>query len=762
MQACDRVPPTARAKRRWCSVPTSVLPAIKAARARYGIASPYAVAIDADAEDKTTRMPAGMDERKRRAKELRNSLSDEGKRARLNTFQNGGAWRFGSHVELPAILNWPSSQLVAWPAPCSPDFPISPMFFVGKLRSSDATTDIWMPKDTVLLCMYGTTNEAGQIWKHEQRFSEQEVVENKVTGAFSGEDDGRYVFTSGTTIVLRCSLRLSGRSRSLSLYKLPFVIKMAERQVTHWNNEVMDSLKPRYESTVTWLNDVQSALGRGSELPVAPSVLSTLLHSRQTQGYVPFHEKLKLLRTMGKAPSGHSTKEYKIAKQVRTQLLKLNNADRNALQLPPWWGDFEQKSLDYAPFKNFLSLSTKERVQAVVYFMANKSFDENEKKRVNCESVWGDLVVKFSFDGFLEAALRACKETITPDYEPFAKAYPEFEKRLKEHRFKALAKTMGADKFLQCRLDALCNSWPGSHCYDGPRQHDKFKVELKVDGKTETREYDPLKFVGRLHDANWIGKHRLRVAKKGQTTEKIVEDGYILTHAQKQQLLRLPWFKFGLEVKAYSLSIDIDTALDADSLAILENGSNLRAEKLSRLCSRVDWKKPLSKQQQYMQFLGNHAVCWSFFGGEYGKGLKERVRQYLKEHSDGKKVAKLYADSIGFTVGKMWDTHDIDHIWVQSNRGDVADCIGNFALCPRVLNNSDEFKHDSPEKHHYYGVKTWEQVKMLFKMYDVWAGGNKNKSFNPNDVCKLVAYAVTPPHSQTTSIRSITDYFKPK
>ena len=753
MQACDRVPPTAQAKRRTCSVPTSVLPAIKAARARYGIASPAAVAIDADTED----------ERKRRAKELHNSLSDEKKRARLKAFENGGPWIFGSRVELPAILNWPSSQLVAWPVPFSYDLPISPVFFVGKLRSSDATTDIWVPKDVTLLCMYGTTKEAGQIWKIEQRMSEQAVVENKVTGAFGGEDEGRYVFTPGTTIVLRCSLRLPGRSRNLVLYKLPFVLSMAAEQVTRWNNTVMDSLKTRYESVVTWLNDVQSALGRGSELPVAPSVLSTLLHNRQTQGHVPFHDKLELLRTMRKAPSGHSTKEYKVATQVRSQLLKLNDADRNALQLPPWWGDFEQKLLDCTTFKNFWSLTTKERVQAVVELMAKKSFDKNYKKPgVNCESVWGDIVVKFSFDRFLEYALRACNETITPDYEPFAKACPEFEKRLNEHRFKALAKTMGADKLLQCRLDALCNTWPGSHCYDGPRQHDKFKVELKVGAKTETREYDPVSFVGRLHDANWIGKHRLRAAKKGQTTEKIVEDGYILTHAQKQQLLRLPWFKFGLEVKAYSLSIDIDTALDADSLAILENGANLRAGKLSRLCSRVDWKRPLSKQQQYMQFLGNHAVCWSFFGGEYGKGLKERVRQYLKGHSDGKKVAKLYADSIGFTVGKMWDTHDIDHIWVQSNRGDVADCIGNFALCPRVLNNSDEFKHDSPEKHHYYGVKTWEQVKMLFKMYDVWAGGNKNKSFNPNDVCKLVAYAVTPPDSQTTSIRSITDYFKPK
>ena len=54
-----------------------------------------------------------------------------------------------------------------------------------------------------------------------------------------------------------------------------------------------------------------------------------------------------------------------------------------------------------------------------------------------------------------------------------------------------------------------------------------------------------------------------------------------------------------------------------------------------------------------------------------------------------------------------------------------------------------------------HGVKTWEQVKMLFNMYEVWATKTKASIQTTIDVCKLIVYAGTP-------IRSITDYFKPK
>ena len=170
----------------------------------------------------------------------------------------------------------------------------------------------------------------------------------------------------------------------------------------------------------------------------------------------------------------------------------------------------------------------------------------------------------------------------------------------------------------------------------------------------------------------------------------------------------------------------------------------------------------LSASQQYMVFFGNHAEAWSRFDSQYGKGLKEKLIRYLKQEPEGRKLASQIAQSIGMSVDNMWSTHEIDHVWVQANRGDVSRLYRQFCYVPRVLNNCDEFRHDSCEKHHYYGQSTWRQVQMLFQLHDKWIKGPSNlqRQFNPNKVLDHVDYASKQPARMEAQTKKITDFFR--
>lgn len=745
MQACDRVPPTAGAKRLWCSVPTSVLPAIKASRARHGIDSPSAVTIDAtaavdhpkshaDAEDKTTRIPA-----------------------RLQKYERDGVWRFGSNVTLPFTPNWPSSALKAVRSDDA-----SPVFFVGKLQPHDAESTVWITKETVLLCIHGNVPNCGHVWKAER-------LEDKCTVLA-----GKYAFDlgaqskRGTIIVLRCCLGLSGRARQINLYKIPLVLQLMKNHRADCNSAVEVGPPNSRKSVVyAWLVDTLSALERGDVPPVAPSVI----YEQNPSIGISIDSRIESARQMQTEPDVKDRDAYKDATLVFKHWQKLTLADRNALHMPTWWIGFVGRRSEEAARRSaearFRSLSTAQRVEVVVGSMQKRPFspaEKDPKQYMYREETHDGSPLHFHVYCFIANALKACEESIPADYAPFAQACPGFVAALNGRLFTRLSAQLGNDACMQRHLDALCSAWPCEHCYDGPRSGDTFTLQLNVGPTTASKTLNALRFVVEVQRANWLGfDQKLRLCSdEDAASVKDAQYRFTLTHAQKQQLLRLPWFKFDLEVKARALRKDVDTALDADSLACLSNGAKLREGKLAVLLSRVDWNHVLSREQQHMVMLGNHASCWSAFAGQYGPGLKERVRYWLKNTSPGKKLAKEIACIVGITVDKMWSSHDIDHIWVRANRGDVADCVGNFAICPRVLNNSDEFKHDSPEKHHYYGSKTWEQVKMLFKMYEAWNAAAKRTSFSPNSVCDLADYASVPPAKAKHALQhsQITEFFK--
>lgn len=757
MQACDRVPPTAQAKRLWCSVPTSVLPAIKAARARYGIASPSAVAIDAtaavdhpksraDAEDEATHMPA------RRRRLAKGDLS-----VRLHKYERDGLWKFDSHVTLPFTPNWPSSALKAVRSDDA-----SPVFFVGKLQPHDAESTVWITRDTVRLCIHGNVPDCGHVWKAERFEDECTVLAGKYAFDLGAQSE------RGTVIVLRCCLGLSGRARRVNLYKIPLVLQLVRNHRADCDSAVEVGPSNSRKSVVcAWLVDAVSALQRGDAPPVAPSAVyeqNSPFHHR-----VSIDRRIESVRQMQTEPGAKDRDACNVAAQVFKHWQKLELADRDALHLPTWWIGFvgrrskeaEQRSAE----ARFRSLSTAQRVEVVVRSMQKRPFSPAEKTaKQDREETHDGSPVHFHVYRFIASALEACEESIPADYVPFAQACPGFAAALNGRRFTRLSAQLGNDACMQRHLDVLCSTWPCEHCYDGPRNGDAFTLQLTVGHTTASKTLNALKFVMEVQRANWLGfDQKIRLCSNEDTAPvKDAQYRFTLTHAQKQQLLRLPWFKFDLEVKARALCKDVDTALDADSLACLSNGAKLREGKLAVLLSRVDWNRALSKEQQYMVMLGNHASCWSAFAGQYGPGLKERVRYWLKNTSTGKKLAKEIACVVGIAVDNMWNSHDIDHIWVRANHGDIADCVGNFAICPRVLNNSDEFKHDSPEKHHYYGSKTWEQVKMLFKLYEAWKVTAKGASFNPNSVCDLADYASVPPEKAKRALQGsqITEYFK--
>lgn len=638
----------------------------------------------------------------------------------------------------------------------------SPVFFVGKLQPNDAESTVWITKQTVHLCIHGNIPESGHVWKAERFVDKCDVFEGKYLFDL-GPIDNR-----GTAIVLRSCLGLPGHARKVNLYKIPLALQLVKnyRADCGCAGEV-GPLDARKSVICAWLESTVLALGRGDALPAAPSVL----YEQNQSLNVSIDSRVEAVKQMKAEPNAKDRGACKNATLVFKHWTKLTLADRDALHLPEWWAGFvrrrSKESENRLAEARFRSLSTTQRLKVVVGSMQQRPFLPEEKDPKQCmyrAETHDGSPVHFHVYLVIASALQACEESIPAEYAPFAQACPGFMEALNVKRFKRLSAQLGNDACVQRQLDVLCSRWPGEHCYDGPRSSDTFTVELAAGPTTASKTLNALKFVMEVQRANWLGFDKKVRSCNDEDAAPVKDAQYrlTLTHAQKQQLLRLSWFKFDLEVKARALCKDVDTALDADSLACLSNGAKLREGKLAVLLSRVDWNHALSREQQYMVMLGNHASCWSAFAGQYGPGLKERVRYWLKNTAPGTKLAKEIACVVGITVDKMWDSHDIDHIWVRANRGAVADCVGNFAICPRVLNNSDEFKHDSPEKHHYYGSKTWEQVKMLFRLYEAWKVSAKGTSFNPNSVCDLADYAsVLPEKTKLASQHSqITEYFK--
>lgn len=703
---------------------------------------------------------------------MRAVARDEGRvKKRLAQFVGGKDWIMRG-LQMPDIHEYPGSLLVARPTPAVTDL-VKPstttVFFVGKLHSSEPVNSIWIAREFVQLLLYGHTKSSCAIHKCEQRLQKTALSANKATVSLSPDGSTRlgrpsidFALDRPTIVVVRCALKLSGRCRCVNMYRLPLVFDMLRGSVDHVPASVKERVVKRCESLVEWMQNVQDALTctAAKELPAAPEALMDEIdHHGET-----VKEKVESLSTLATPPLDHASKQYKCLVYLKRRFDDMDEAERTKLYTIPWFGAFKQECEDR---KRFRALSRKEQIAVVIASLRkNPVFKYNyEMKNERVEVVNGQTI-RFLLGTFRYRAVMDCVDAVPPEYEELAEVDPDFKRSLNKLRFTTLSKEIGHEQTFNFYVDALVEAFPSETYNGGPRIGSTLTVVLRsADGlKTASKTQCATSIVYRMQETNWLPTARcLRPAENtsDRDWERRTTKKYTATHAQKQRLLLIPWFKFNLEALARQHDLQIDTALDADHQYLIEDGVKLRASKLASLLSRVDWKPTLSASQQYMVFFGNHAEVWSRFDWQYGKGLKEKLRSFLKQEPAGRKLAGEIAQSIGMSVDKMWSTHEIDHVWIQANRDDVADCVGNFAMCPRVLNNCDEFKHDGCEKHHYYGQSTWKQVQMLFQFHDKWINNpsNQHRQFNPNKVRDNVGYTIEQPTRTAAQTRKITDFF---
>ena len=709
--------------------------------------------------------------------QMRAVAREEGRvKKKLAQFVDGKDWKMDG-LQLPKIYEYHGSLFVARPVAVT-DL-VEPLtqnvFFVGKFDPSESVDSIWIAREFLQLLLYGNTTMSGATWKvaeslRKDAASNISFDKDIVTASVCpGASPTRTCFSLDrpTIVVVRCALQLSGRCRYVTMYRLPLVLAMMHHATNSVRPSVKERVAKRCALLVEWMYNVRDALTctLAKELPAAPNALmDEICH----QG-VTAKEKVESLRALASPPLA-SVPEHKFLMHLVLHEASMNDADRGKLRAIPWYETFKQ---EYEERKRFRDMSREEQIAVVIASLSEnpvvKIVDEKTNERVQMDS--NGQTVRFKFLHFRNAAIISCLDAILPEYEELVKVYPEFQNTLNNWRFERLSNEIGHEQALQFHIDALVKAFPSATYIGGPCNGSTVTVVLNsADGlKTASKENDAQHLVYHLQRANWFPTVKLRCNFKkisDKDTEKEVIKKFIATHAQKQRLLLIPWFKFDLESRARQHNLEVDTAVDADHQYLLDDGVKLRTSKLAALLSRVDWKITLSASQQYMVFFGNHAEVWSRFDSQYGKGLKEKLIRFLKNEPAGRKLALQIAQSLEMSVDEMWSTHEIDHIWVQANRGDVADCVGNFAMCPRKLNNSDEFKHDGCEKHHYYGRTTWTQVQMLFQYHDKWINtpSKQPQQFNPNKLLNNIDYInklpKLPTHEPTQT--KLLDFFAPR